>query len=128
MNYEGQVSFYRSGTLLGKGDQSLVSTTVLSEVEKWEKSGVKFTEIKVPAFHIYSVMCGGRFDVISIDVEGIDIEILTQINLAESATTMVCIETNSIPEREEIAKKYCASFGLTVVKKFGAENLIITKP
>lgn len=127
-NYAGTVLFYRSGTLLGKGDQSLVSTMVLSEVEKWKKSGVEFTTIKVPAFHVYSVILGGRYDVISIDVEGVDLEILTEIDLFESGTSMVCIETNSIPEREKIAIDYCAKFGLTNVKRFGAENLIISKP
>jgi hypothetical protein len=63
-----------------------------------------------------------KFDFVTIDAEGMDYAILSQINLTECGCKMVCVEYNSIDIDKYI--DYCSKFGMTV-KHVNPENLIM---
>ncbi len=65
-----------------------------------------------------------KFDLISIDIEGLDYEVLTQMNLNKLKCRMLIIETNSVDDKKYI--DYCANFGYSVHHK-NYMNLIFTK-
>src|SRR5690348_14672442 len=44
---DGPIDFWDSGTHLNKGDVALLSTTVKSELGRWEKSGEQFSKTRV---------------------------------------------------------------------------------
>jgi FkbM family methyltransferase len=66
-----------------------------------------------------------RFDFITIDAEGMDFEILHQMNLTDLGCKCICIEHNSTPQIAEKMKFYCASFGLSKELLRNGENIIM---
>ncbi len=125
-NVAGKTKFYESGTHLGQGDTSLISTVKESELERWKGSKFdNFTETEIQCITFIDLQnLSGRFkyDFITIDAEGLDYEILTQIDLSE--TKMLIVETNSIEDQKYI--DYCKGFGLKVAHK-NVENLIFIR-
>lgn len=123
------VKFYESGAHLPSGnDFSLLSTIVPAEKEKW--NGVDFTETDVDTL-TYAALCEAynmhRFDFITIDAEGMDLEILKQIDLTKSGTRLLCIEWNSIQKVKDEILNYTALHGMTKVIYQSPENLLIAK-
>ena len=111
-----KVTFFESGTHLKQGDTSLLSTIKESELDRWKNSDNKFTETEVECITIQDLeeLTGVKsYDFITIDAEGVDFEILSQIDLTN--TKLVCVETNSIEDKKYI--DYCAQFGLKVIHK-----------
>lgn len=102
---EGWLDFYDMGEHIGKGDFSLLSTAVESELERWEDTKFKKTRVRSqPYSGIEDV-----YDFITIDAEGMDIDILKQIDLKH--TFCLCIEWNNKPEiLEEIRSIVPAEF------------------
>jgi FkbM family methyltransferase len=129
-NKTGFVKFYSSGEHLGKGDSDLLSTAKQSELKRWEGSKNNFIETEAllstwDDFIIMNIPENQRnFDLISIDVEGLDYDVLSQINLEEVKCKMLIVETNSIAD--EIYIYYCAKFGMKLYHK-NQENLIFVK-
>ena len=115
--YKGFIAFYESGTHLGGEDVSLVSTIIESEKQRWVKE--QFTEVQVPCDTVNSIINGHTFDFINIDIEGMDYEVLSQIDL--TGVKMVCVEFNGTEPKKYI--DYCAQYGLTEIHRNG-ENLI----
>jgi FkbM family methyltransferase len=115
--YKGFITFYESGTHLGGEDVSLVSTIIESEKQRWVND--KFTEVQVPCDTVKSIMNGHTFDFINIDIEGMDFEVLSQIDL--TGVKCVCVEYNGIEPKKYI--DYCACYDLTEIHRNG-ENLI----
>lgn len=116
----GNVPFWENETHLNAGDVGLLSTTIHSELAKWVKYGNKFREIRVPAMSFHSWLSWGgpskfepkRFDFITIDAEGADFSILTQINPVELGCRLLCVEVGELdPAPFDI---YLASFGMRV--------------
>ena len=107
-----------------EGDTGLLSTLVSSETDKW-KSVVQYDTVQVEGYtfnrfqEIWKVY---KFDFVTIDAEGMDYAILSQINLTECGCKMVCVEYNSIDIDKYI--DYCSKFGMTV-KHVNPENLIM---
>ena len=118
--YKGFITFYESGTHLGGQDVSLVSTIIESEKQRWVKE--RFTEVQVPCDTVKSIMNGRTFDFINIDIEGMDFEVLTQIDLTD--VKCVCVEYNGIEPQKYI--DYCAQFDMKEIHRNG-ENLIFAK-
>jgi len=90
----GMVTFHDSGTHLNKGDTGLLSTLSDADKAKWEKS-TQFTDIQVQCFRWKTFLNRlkiKKFDFISIDVEGVDYDLLSQIDLRD--TSCVCVEFN----------------------------------
>jgi FkbM family methyltransferase len=115
--YKGFITLYESGTHLGGEDVSLVSTIIESEKQRWTKE--QFTEVQVPCDTVNSIINGRTFDFINIDIEGMDFEVLSQIDLTD--VKCVCVEYNGIEPKKYI--DYCAQYDLTEIHRNG-ENLI----
>jgi len=118
----GEITFYESGTHLNVGDTSLVSTLVESEKKRWKTE--QFTETKVDCltFADFLIKYPAPYELISIDAEGMDFEILTQMNLIALGCKMICVETNGL-EVDKYAD-YIRTFGFKIVHR-NAENLIM---
>lgn len=120
----GIVKFFESGEHLKKGDVSLLSTCKESELARWEGSENEFTETEIECITYAQLLslCDCEFDFITIDAEGLDFEILSQIDL--SRVKMLIIETNSTEDHKYI--DYCESFGMKLLHK-NFENLIFSR-
>lgn len=125
-NVNGTVAFYESETLLGGDDKSLVSTLDKREIERWGGK-VKFNEIKVKSITFNMLLDMAKkinFDLISIDIEGLDWIVLKQIDLRKVGCKMLIVETNSKNDMMYIS--HCATFGMELYAK-NQENLIFVK-
>ena len=128
-DYIGKAKFYDSGTHLGKGDLSLVSSLSEEETKRWLNS-TKFNEIEVDVVDFKTLLNLSRykkFELISCDAEGNDVVILKQINLKEIGCEVLCIEHNSKPEILKEITDYCSKFGLTKQLLKNYENIILSK-
>ena len=130
-NENTTTTFYESGKLPDPNatidNYSLVSS--LNEVEKkrWDALNLSWVEYPVDVI-TYESLCKSitppiNFDFISIDCEGLDLDILKQIDLIN--TKLVCIEYNSIDEIKNEIVNYCSKFGLINVIYQNAENILI---
>lgn len=117
-----ELTFYESSSLLKKDDIGLVSTFHHQEMERF-KSVCNYTPIKVKCFRwktFLNRLKYKKFDFISIDVEGSELDVLPQIDLTD--TKMVCVEWNGKHKAEftEICK------GFNLIAENG-ENLIFAR-
>lgn len=124
----GEVTLYKSGEHLGKGDVSLLSTTKHEELKRWKGTENEFTVEQITAitwdeFH-HRTGQEPQYDLISIDAEGCDWEILKQINLFDVGCSMLIIETNGVENEKYI--EYCAKHGMKLYAK-NHENLIFVR-
>jgi FkbM family methyltransferase len=123
---DGHCTFYEMGNHLNKGDVSLLSTIKKSELKRW--NGVEFKERLTEVWTYKTLVrkaAWKHFDFISIDAEGVDFEILEQIDL--SYTQMLVIEHNSVESLYFDIKDYCNKAGLTKCKLNNLENVIWAK-
>ncbi len=124
--HNGEVEFNEMGDHLGEGDVSLLST-VLTPEKKWSK--VPFKKTKVSMWTYKELLKHSpikEFNFISIDAEGMDWDILRQIDL--SKTQMICLEHNGDIKTELRMRTYCTQFGLTKIMLKNAENIIYARP
>jgi FkbM family methyltransferase len=124
---KGVLDFYESGTHLGKGDLSLVSSFKKESTQRWEPT----TEYQVKKIQVYDfksfIEDHARYkkaDFITIDIEGLDFEILSSIDLDQTQTRLVCVEHNGHDIQKYI--DYCGKFGMEVISQ-NAENLLMGK-
>lgn len=120
-NEKGKIEFYDMGEHVGNGDTSLLSTAVKSELARW--TNVEFKKTKVKAITYAEI--ADTYDFITIDCEGLDLDVLKQIDLKN--TSLVCIEHNSVREVRNGIINYCASFGLNRKVYECMENIILGK-
>lgn len=123
---DNEMDFYESGTFEGD-DANLVSCIQPKEMDRWRGS-VNFEKTKAwfltfNTFLKLEELEGKTFDFISIDVEGHDWIVLSQINLLLHKTKLLCVEWNSIPEMATKFIEYCAQYEMVEVHR-NAENLI----
>lgn len=124
---DGPLDFYSSGTHLKKGDTDLLSTTRPEELARWQKSGEVFTKTTVRGITFNTLLKETgltRADFISIDAEGVDLAILTQIDLTALGTRMVCVEVNRNDQKP--FDEYCAKHGLQLYHR-NWENAIFAR-
>ncbi len=121
--HNGTCTFYEMGNHLNANDVSLLSSIKKTELKRWP--GIDFRE-RMTDVWTYDTLINNSvykyFDFISIDAEGMDFEILEQINL--STTRMVCIEHNSNADQFQLIKNYCDKFGLKKQLLTNLENVI----
>ncbi len=123
---DGHCTFHEMGNHLNAGDVSLLSTIKKTELKRWP--GVEFKERMTEVWTYKTLLKHSPlkfFDFISIDAEGVDYEILEQIDL--KYTDMVCIEHNSNPDLFQLIKDYCNKAGLTKKLLNNLENVIWAK-
>lgn len=121
--HNGRMKFYESGTHLNKGDVGLLSTGNAEEMKRWP--GEKFEEREVICYRWKTFLNRlkiKKFDFISIDAEGLDFQILEQIDLKD--TKLVCIEWNS---NADLKAKYDAYMNDFKVIYTSAENLLYAR-
>jgi FkbM family methyltransferase len=126
------VGFYKSGAhVIGGNDRGLVSTSIATETTRWRNNGVHFEEcfIQMVSFNDFMLDVKHKglpdtFDFISIDVEGLDWQVLQQIDL--TLTSCLVIEWNGIEALKVQFTDYCTLYGLKLVH-INNENLIFVK-
>ena len=128
-NENGFLTFYESTNLLNSDDVGLVSSLVASETERWRKAGIGYIEYKVDCFTWESFrdkfhLKSQNFDIISIDIEGMDYDVLIQMNLDELGCKVLCVEFNGKDMQKYI--DYAVKYGMTLVHQ-NPENLIFIK-
>lgn len=120
--------FYESGEHLGTGDTSLISTLVPTEIERWKGSKYdNFSPAKANVLtwqSFYESLEEKTFDVVSCDIEGMDLFVLTQMDLEAMQVKMLIVEYNGKDEQAftELAHKA----GMKLLTK-NYENLIFAK-
>ena len=124
----GKCILHESGAhFMNKLDYALLSS--IKEVDpKWTNSGVEFTDVEVDVVTYEKFIEKSpikEFDFITIDAEGVDIDILRQIDLTN--TKLLCIEWNSIEETKKEILEYTSKFGMTTIMYESAENLLICR-
>ena len=123
----GIVEFYESGEhakeIYGE-NHSLLSSLKKTETERWK--GETFTVTKVEAItfdELLEISQNNSFDLISIDAEGVDFDILKQIDLFKIGCQMLIIENNGVEKEKYV--RYCYQHGLKLAHQ-NAQNLIFT--
>jgi FkbM family methyltransferase len=128
-NQNGFLNFYESENLLDANDVGLVSSLVASETERWRKAGIGYSEYQVECFTWDSFidkfhLKSQNFDIISIDIEGMDYDVLIQMNLEELDCKVLCIEYNGKDMQKYV--DYAVKYGMSLVH-FNPENVIFFK-
>jgi FkbM family methyltransferase len=94
--HNGSSTLHDSGTLLKSGDSGLVSTLVKKETERFSKT-VSYADVEVKVYRwktLLNRLSIKKFDFMSIDCEGMDLDILKQMDLSE--VKCLCIEWNGV--------------------------------
>jgi len=122
--FNGEITLHESGDHLGKGDTSLLSTIVPSEKARWV--GQKWDEVTVPCV-TFSTMLGltkhKKFDLISMDIEGMELQVLPQMDLKGLGCHMLIVEYNG--KEQKRYDDIVLPQGYDLIAKNG-ENLIYT--
>jgi FkbM family methyltransferase len=126
-NQNGMFQLQESSSLLNQGDTSLVSSLKQEETVKWANNNVRFNPVNVMGMDFKSFLETSpqkKFNLISIDVEGYDYDVLSQIDLGSVGCEMLIVEFNG--KDESLFTDYANKFGLKLISK-NPENLIFTK-
>ena len=128
-NENGSLNFYESNNLLNAEDVGLVSSLVSHETTRWREAGIGYVEYKVDCFTWDSFvdkfhLKNRNFDIISIDIEGMDYDVLIQMNLEALGCKVLCIEFNGLEMDKYV--NYVSKFNMHLVHK-NPENLIFIK-
>jgi len=123
---DGVLDFFESGELLGKGDVALVSSGVPDELKRWESLKMEFVPIHVPMTSVETMLARSRhekFDLLSLDIEGMELDVLPQIDFKALKIQVAVIEFNGKDEHKYNDIMFPQGFKL--VHK-NMENLIYT--
>jgi FkbM family methyltransferase len=121
-----ELLFYESGELLGKGDTSLVSSAVPYELLRWASIDMPFEKIFVPCTTVKTMLERSRhthFDLLSLDIEGMELDVLPQIDFKALKIQVAVIEFNG--KNEKAYNDIMFPQGFKLVSK-NMENLIYT--
>jgi FkbM family methyltransferase len=116
-----------NGTFSFNANDTYYSTLINSELDRWKGAfEFKTIECEVIDFNTFMITSPLRtFNFISIDTEGCDYEVLTQIDLDKVGCEMVCVETNGKETNKYI--DYINKFEGFRVVHINAENLIMAR-
>lgn len=122
-NEDEVVDFYKSGTHLEKGDAGLLSTLSEMSYNKWrDTTEFEVIKTKTVCFSTFMETCPEKkFDFITIDAEGMDWNIISQMDLNKLGCNLACLEHNG--EKIKMFNDYFNAFGLSLIHG-NAENLI----
>jgi FkbM family methyltransferase len=124
----GIVEFFESGEHAKEQygeNHSLLSSLKKDETTKWVND--TFTKTKVEAIDFNTLLdlsVSVSFELISIDAEGMDFEILKQIDLFELGCYMLIVENNGQEKEKYI--NYCYNYGMKLFKTT-PQNLIFVR-
>lgn len=103
------------------------STLIDSEVERWKETDFEFkpVDVEVLDFKTFQdVSPYDTYDFISIDCEGLEIDILKQMDLDKLQCKMICVEWNG--KNFTIFDEYMKGYNMKLIYS-NAENLIYVK-
>jgi|SRR5688572_29670447 len=123
-NHNGKAILHDSGELLKKGDVALVSTLVEEEKKRFQ-SVLSYEPIEVKVYRwltFYNRLKIKKFDFVSIDAEGLDADILEQMDVTDFQC--VCIEWNGKQSMKERFEKKLQGFRIIYTS---GENLIFAR-
>lgn len=122
-----KTDFYSTGTHLNKGDTGLLSTLIADELKRFpgSKDNAKIVPVTVVNFETLLLMTGRKYyDFVSIDAEGMDLDILKQIDFTALQTKCICVEWNS--KDRHLYDRVVYRFGF-ILSYISAENLVYVK-
>jgi len=125
-NSNGTHILHDSGELLKTGDRALVSTLVEAEKRRFEKV-LTYEPVEVKTYRwktFLNRLTIKTFEFISIDIEGLDLDVLKQMDLNALGTQLLCIEWNG--NKEMKADLDIMMQGFKIIYTSG-ENLIYAK-
>jgi FkbM family methyltransferase len=111
-SHNGKATLQESGSLVSPKDTGLVSTFVPAEQDRFRRI-VKYAPIEVKMFRWKTFLNRlkiKKFDFVAIDCEGLDLEILSQMDLTE--VKAIVLEWNGKPELKTEFEKYLDGFKL----------------
>jgi FkbM family methyltransferase len=125
-NENKSLTFFESSNLLNQFDKGLVSSLIPEETTKWRNAGITYESYEVQCYDWNKFLSinglkNKKFDIISIDIEGMDYEVLSQMNLTELGCKILCVEFNGANKNKYV--EYANKFNLHLVNE-NAENLI----
>ena len=123
-NYNGNAILFESGSFINSHDVGMVSTFKQNQMDRFKKV-VEYvpTEVKIYKWRTFlNRLTLKEFDMISMDIEGNELEVLPDIDL--SKTKLICIEFNGDQQLKSEYEKYLAGFKLIYTSP---ENLIYVK-
>jgi FkbM family methyltransferase len=123
-DYNGEIILHESGQLLGKGDIALVSSTRQDETERWVSLNMPFKDVSVKCITFEKMIEETRFktyDFISLDIEGMELDVLPQMDLNKLETKLICVEFNG--KQKEKYDEIIIPQGFYLIHQ-NAENLI----
>lgn len=125
--FNGTQTFYESGAYRDGDDVALYSSLDKDEIQKW-KNDVPFVEVEADfiTWVDFRNQNHEKYDFISIDCEGFDLTLLSQMDLNQLGCECLCIEWNSKIEVLERINTECAKYGMTILVK-NPENVIYVK-
>lgn len=100
---EGELEFYESGSLVSDQDFALVSSLKQDETTRWKTADqpghkvVEYNTITVPVIPWNKFLEHSqykKYDFITMDVEGCELDILKQMDFAALEVKMICVEHN----------------------------------
>ncbi len=101
---------------MNQGDTSLLSSLKYEETVKWKDETFETTIVQALRLEqVIAISKHKTFDLITIDVEGLDYDVLTQMDLDALECKMLIVESNSIEDQKYI--DYCAKFGMKLHDK-----------
>lgn len=127
---EGRHLLHESGPHLHTGDVALLSSTIQGETKQWEETGHTFTPIEIDGITFATLLsrCLERgidhFDLISIDAEGLDYDILRQIDLSALKCRMLIVEHNGSNDPRMVA--HATTHGMQLMA-MNFQNLIFVR-
>lgn len=125
-NNNGTAVLHDSGSLLKTGDTSLVSTLIPAEKKRFE-SVLSYEEVEVKVYRwktFFNRLTIKKFDFVSIDCEGLDLDILKQMDIDALDVKVLCIEFNGNQKLKEQIDKILISFKVIYTS---GENLIFAR-
>ena len=125
----GKLTFHESSNLLNEKDRGLVSSLIEEETIRWKKAGITYNSYEVECFDWntfvnYFDLQDLKFDIISIDIEGMDYAVLSQMDLEQLDCKVLCVEFNGLEMDKYV--NYVSKFNMHLVHK-NPENLIFIK-
>lgn len=126
-SYDGEIVLHESGELLGVGDTSLVSSTREDETKRWKSLNMPFADVKVSCAKVDTFLSKcpiDKFDLLSIDIEGMEPEVVPQIDFTKLGIRMAIVEWNG--KDADLYDGILFSHGLKLIH-INAENRIYTK-
>ena len=122
----GWLTLHESGPHITANDTALLSSVIETETTKWRPT-TEFHTVTVPAIDFNELLRRSKyktFDLISLDIEGMDLTLLRQMDLTSLGASMVVVEVNEYDPAPFV--EHCAKHGLILLTR-NAENLMFIR-